>query len=142
MFIGRGVHKLHKLFNVEQPHCLQSRTSRRMLRLINCIAQPKFGAMRPDSLSSLNVAYANDLLAIIDAADQKTVSNLRSKTIGSDLRASALAALQPALSLAVPGSSSAFPKSLLSPELAEITGTSHGSAHGKVAGYAAASHRS
>jgi len=37
------------------------------------LSQPKFGAMRPDSLSSLNVAYANDLLAIVDAADQKIV---------------------------------------------------------------------
>jgi hypothetical protein len=35
--------------------------------------QPKFGAMRAHTLSSFNVAYANDLLAIVDAADQKTV---------------------------------------------------------------------
>ena len=35
------------------------------------LSQPKFGAMRPDALSAFNVAYSNDLLAIIDAADQK-----------------------------------------------------------------------
>ena len=37
------------------------------------LSQPKFGAMRPDALSAFNVAYSNDLLAIIDAADQKVV---------------------------------------------------------------------
>lgn len=37
------------------------------------VSQPKFAAMRPDALSTLNVAYAPDLLAIIGHADQKVV---------------------------------------------------------------------
>lgn len=44
------------------------------------LSQPKFGAMRPDALSAFSVGYANDLIAIIDAADQKTIRLLEPLT--------------------------------------------------------------
>ena len=37
------------------------------------LSQPKFQAMRPDALSTLNVGYAPDLLAVIGHADPKVV---------------------------------------------------------------------
>ena len=36
------------------------------------VSQPKFQAMRPDALSTLNVGYSPDLLAVISHADAKT----------------------------------------------------------------------
>ena len=37
------------------------------------VSQPKFQAMRPDALSTLNVGYAPDLIAVIGHADPKVV---------------------------------------------------------------------